>query len=77
VNRGSRLRLEWDVSFNQLQGVTIEDTGIRFSDKAGREYDRFVPVPKKSKMWFYKEIEKWVTPRIIYSDAKLKLDVGW
>jgi len=57
---GSRLRLEWDVSFNRLQGVTIEDTGIRFSDKAGREYDRFIPVPKKSKMWFYKEIEKVV-----------------
>jgi vacuolar protein sorting-associated protein 13A/C len=57
------------VPFNRLQSVTIEDTGIRFGDKAGREYDRFIPVPKNSKMWFYKEIEKCVVSSRIHYDT--------
>ncbi|KAF8311204.1 hypothetical protein DL93DRAFT_2229838 [Clavulina sp. PMI_390] len=56
----ARLRVEWDLPFSQLQGVTVEDTGIRFSSKSGREYDHFVLIPKDSKMWFFKEIEKVV-----------------
>lgn len=59
-SRCTKLRVEWDMPFNQLQGVTVEDTGVRFSSKGGREYDHFVLVPKESKMWFFKEIEKSV-----------------
>ncbi|KAF8335473.1 vacuolar protein sorting-associated protein 13 [Cantharellus anzutake] len=53
-----KLRLEWEIPFNRLQAITLDDSGIRFSDKAGKEYDQFVPAPKKTKAWFYKEIEK-------------------
>jgi len=56
----TKLKVEWDIPFNQLQGVTVEDTGIRFSDKSGREHDHFVLIPRESKMWFFKEIEKVV-----------------
>lgn len=55
----NKLRLEWEMPFSYLQGVTIEDTGIRFTGKSGHEHDRFVPIPKNSpKKWFFHEIEK-------------------
>jgi vacuolar protein sorting-associated protein 13A/C len=55
----NKLRLEWEMPFSHLQGVTIEDTGIRFTGKSGHEHDRFVPIPKSSpKKWFFHEIEK-------------------
>lgn len=44
----------------QVFAVSGEDTGIRFSNKGGREFDHFVLVPKDTKMWFFKEIEKYV-----------------
>lgn len=51
------LRLEWDLSFTQIQGVTVEDTGIRFAHKAGRENDRFVGISdKSSQSWFFEKI---------------------
>lgn len=51
------LRLEWDLSFTQIQGVTVEDTGIRFAHKAGRGNDRFVGIPdKSSQSWFFEKI---------------------
>ncbi|KAG9097500.1 hypothetical protein FS749_006165 [Ceratobasidium sp. UAMH 11750] len=57
----NKLRLEWEMPFSYLQGVTIEDTGIRFTGKSGHEHDRFVPIPKSSpKKWFFHEIEKVV-----------------
>lgn len=65
LSRCTKLRVEWDMPFNRLQGVTVEDTGIRFSNKGGREYDHFVLVPKESKMWFFKEIEKYVVLSLI------------
>jgi len=52
------LKIDWQIPFSRLDEVTIEDSGIRFSDKAGKEYDQFVPAPKKSKLQFYKEVEK-------------------
>jgi hypothetical protein len=58
-SRCTKLKVEWEIPFNQLQGVTVEDTGIRFSNKGSREYDHFVQMPE-SKMWFFKEIEKYV-----------------
>lgn len=55
----TRLKLHWELALRTLQGATIEDTGIRFMDKSGREYDRFVRVGKEeSKRWFFGEIEK-------------------
>lgn len=59
-SRCTKLKVGWDIPFNQLQGVTVEDTGIRFSNKGSREYDHFVLIPKESKIWFFKEIEKCV-----------------
>ncbi|QRV76706.1 vacuolar protein sorting-associated protein 13 [Ceratobasidium sp. AG-Ba] len=57
----NKLRLEWEMPFSSLQGVTIEDTGIRFTGRSGHEHDRFVPIPKSSpKKWFFHEIEKVV-----------------
>ena len=53
----NKLRLEWELPFTSVQGVTIEDTGIRFAHKSGREYDRFVIMPDKSaQTWFFGQI---------------------
>ena len=52
-----KLRLEWDLPFTTVQGVTVEDTGIRFAHKAGKDHDRFVFVPDKSaQSWFFGEV---------------------
>lgn len=52
-----RLRLDWDLSFNLVQGVTVEDTGIRFAHKAGKESDKFVFIPdKSSQSWFFNQV---------------------
>lgn len=56
----SKLRLDWDIPMSRLKGVSVEDNGILFLDKAGRESDQFVQIPQRdSKMWFFKEIEKY------------------
>ncbi|KAG8963047.1 hypothetical protein FRC03_003482 [Tulasnella sp. 419] len=53
------LRLRWEMPFRHLERVMILDTGIRFADKAGKEYDRFVIIPdSKAKSWFFQELEK-------------------
>lgn len=53
----NRLRIDWQVPFNQVQGVTIEDTGIRFAHKGGKEQDRFVYIPdKSSQTWFFGQV---------------------
>jgi len=52
-----RLRLEWELPFTHVRGVTIEDTGIRFAHKSGKEHDRFVFVPDKtSQTWFFGQV---------------------
>jgi len=52
-----RLALEWGLPFTHIQGVTIEDTGIRFAHKAGKEHDKFVYIPDKSSQnWFFGQI---------------------
>ncbi|TFK57082.1 DUF1162-domain-containing protein [Heliocybe sulcata] len=52
-----RLRLEWELPFTHVRGVTIEDTGIRFAHKSGREHDRFVLIPDKaSQTWFFGQV---------------------
>ncbi|KAI0068196.1 hypothetical protein BV25DRAFT_1793389 [Artomyces pyxidatus] len=51
------LRLEWELPFTVIQGVTIEDKGIRFANKAGKEHDKFVLIPdKSSQSWFFGQI---------------------
>ena len=53
----NRLRVDWQIPFAQVQGVTIEDTGIRFAHKGGNEHDRFVYIPdKSSQTWFFSQI---------------------
>ncbi len=52
-----KLRLMWDMPFSTVQGVTIENTGIRFVSKAGKEHDRFVYIQSQSSIeWFFNEV---------------------
>jgi len=52
-----KLRLDWELPFTQVQGVTAEDTGLRFAHKLGRENDKFVFIPDKvSQSWFFAEV---------------------
>ncbi|KDQ63547.1 hypothetical protein JAAARDRAFT_29565 [Jaapia argillacea MUCL 33604] len=52
-----KLRLEWELPFTHAQGVTIEDTGIRFAHKAGKDHDKFVFIPDKaSQSWFFGQV---------------------
>lgn len=57
----NKLRLDWDLPFTHVAGVTIEDTGIRFTHKAGKDQDKFVFIPdKSSQSWFYDQISSVV-----------------
>ncbi|KAF4605212.1 hypothetical protein EYR40_003995 [Pleurotus pulmonarius] len=57
----NKLKLDWDLPFTHVAGVTIEDTGIRFTHKAGKEQDKFVFIPdKSSQSWFYDQISSVV-----------------
>ncbi|KIJ26913.1 hypothetical protein M422DRAFT_55306 [Sphaerobolus stellatus SS14] len=57
----TRLRLDWELSFAQVQGINIEDNGILFQHKAGRERDRFIYIADPSaKVWFFSQIEQVV-----------------
>lgn len=52
-----KLQLDWDLPFTQVQGVTVEDTGIRFAHKAGKENDKFAFIPdKSSQSWFFGQV---------------------
>lgn len=52
-----RLRLGWDLPLTSIQGVTVEDTGIRFAHKAGKSADKFVYIPDKgSQTWFFNQV---------------------
>jgi len=52
-----KLKLDWELQFTQIQGVTVEDTGIRFAHKAGREHDKFVFIQdKSSQSWFFTQV---------------------
>jgi len=54
-----KLRLDWSLKLSQLAGVTAEDTGIVFSDRAGSSYSRFIYTPEKeTRIWFFGQIEK-------------------
>ena len=53
----NKLKLEWELPFTSVQGVTVEDTGIRFSHKAGKDHDKFVHIPdKSSQSWFFSQV---------------------
>ncbi|KZS92954.1 vacuolar protein sorting-associated protein 13 [Sistotremastrum niveocremeum HHB9708] len=57
----SKLRLVWDLPLSRLSGVQIEDTGVRFSDRNGREYDKFVRCPDRDTQgWFFSAVAKVV-----------------
>ena len=52
-----RLRLDWELPFNQIQGVTAEDNGIRFAHRLGRAHDKFAVIPDKaSQTWFFNQV---------------------
>jgi len=52
-----KLKLDWELPFTQVQGVTVEDTGIRFAHKGGKDHDKFIFIPdKSSQSWFFGEI---------------------
>ncbi|KAE9408077.1 vacuolar protein sorting-associated protein vps13 [Gymnopus androsaceus JB14] len=52
-----KLRLDWELPLTQVQGITVEDTGIRFAHKSGREHDKFVFIPDKaSQSWFFERV---------------------
>jgi vacuolar protein sorting-associated protein 13A/C len=52
-----KLRLDWELPFTQIQGVTVEDTGIRFAHKLGKEHDKFAFIPDKtSQSWFFNQV---------------------
>jgi len=52
-----RLRLDWELPFTQIQGVTAEDNGIRFAHRLGREHDKFALIPDKSaQSWFFNQV---------------------
>ena len=58
----TKLRLDWDLPFSRVQGINIEDNGILFQDKAGKDRDRFVYISDpKSKAWFFTQIEQCVS----------------
>ena len=57
----TKLRLDWNLSFSHVQGISIEDNGILFQHKAGIDRDRFVYVADSgSKAWFFSKVEQWV-----------------
>jgi vacuolar protein sorting-associated protein 13A/C len=52
-----KLTLEWELPFTQIQGITVEDTGIRFAHKAAKEQDKFAFIPDKaSQSWFFNQV---------------------
>jgi vacuolar protein sorting-associated protein 13A/C len=52
-----KLRLDWELPFTQVQGVNVEDTGVRFTHKAGKAYDKFILIPDKSShSWFFGQV---------------------
>lgn len=56
-----RLKLEWELLLTQIQGVTVEDAGIRFAHKAGKEHDKFIYIPDKAaQSWFFERISSVV-----------------
>lgn len=55
--RPKRLQLIWELPFTEVQNVTVENTGIRFAHKSGKEHDRYIYVPdKECQSWFFGEI---------------------
>ncbi|KAG2072635.1 DUF1162-domain-containing protein [Suillus decipiens] len=52
-----KLRLDWDLPLAMVQGIAVEDTGIRFTHKSGKDHDKFVFIPDKtSQAWFFGQI---------------------
>jgi len=67
-----KLRLVWELPFSQVQGVTVEDTGIRFSHKSDRGQDRFAFIPdKSSQTWFFNQVASVVKTY----NARKRMDV--
>ncbi|KAG1730516.1 vacuolar protein sorting-associated protein 13, partial [Suillus paluster] len=52
-----KLRLAWDLPMTMVQGVAVEDTGIRFTHKSGKDHDKVVFIPDRlSQTWFFGQI---------------------
>lgn len=51
----------WELPFSRISGVQIEDTGVRFAEKAGREHDRFVACSDRDTQgWFFNSVAQVV-----------------
>jgi vacuolar protein sorting-associated protein 13A/C len=51
----------WDLPFSRISGVQIEDTGVRFADKAGKGHDKFVGCSDKDTQgWFFNAVAQVV-----------------
>ncbi|KAF9453814.1 vacuolar protein sorting-associated protein 13 [Macrolepiota fuliginosa MF-IS2] len=67
-----KLRLDWELPFGQVQGVTVEGTGVRFSHKAGKAQDKFAFIPDKtSQSWFFGQVASVVKAY----NARKRMDV--
>ncbi|TFY80723.1 hypothetical protein EWM64_g3289 [Hericium alpestre] len=57
VFRTTNLPVEWVMPLTVIQGVTIEDNGIRFAHTTSKDQDRFIIVTDKSaQSWFFGQI---------------------
>ena len=57
----TKLRVDWDLAFSHVRGISIEDNGVLFQNKAGMERDRFVYISDpRSKAWFFNKVEQCV-----------------
>ena len=53
----AKMRSAAEMPLKNLQSAVIEDTGIRFISKLGKEHDHFVPIADKtSQNWFFNSI---------------------
>lgn len=52
------LRVLWDMPLTNVAGVQAEHTGIQFTSKSGREYDKSVIIQDRaSKDWFFEKVK--------------------
>jgi vacuolar protein sorting-associated protein 13A/C len=69
--RPKRLQLIWELPFTEVQNVTVENAGIRFTHKSGKERDKYIHVPdKESQSWLFGEVASVVKS----FNAKLRME---
>lgn len=65
------LRVMWDMPLTTVAGVQAEHTGILFTSKSGREFDKSVIIQDRtSKDWFFEKVKTVV----VSYNAKRRLE---